>query len=74
MALITHEDCRSYAASADWLGGASKVLSSQSEHLVGAHFLRKEFLPSARLELYRARIVPSGASRGVSFEEISLEA
>ena len=72
--LITHEDCKSYAASAEWLGGLTKVLPAQSEHLMGlAHFLQKEFLPSARMELYRARIVKDGASRGVSFEQINLE-
>jgi hypothetical protein len=69
--LITHEDCKSYAASAEWLGGAARILAAQSDHLIGlAHFLRKEYLPSAQVELYRARIVPDGASRGVVFEPI----
>jgi len=70
--LITHEDCRSYAASAEWLGGAARILPAQSEHLTGlARFLQKEYLPSARMELYRARIVRNGASSGVVFEEIA---
>jgi hypothetical protein len=71
--LITHEDCKSYAASAEWLGGAARILGAQQEHLLGlGRYLLQEFLPSARMELYRARIVPNGAQKGVAFEEITL--
>lgn len=72
--LITHEDCRSYAATAEWLGGVARILDSQREHLVGlARFLKEKYLPSARMELYRARIVANGSSSGVIFESIKLE-
>lgn len=72
--LITHEDCKSYAASAEWLGGAAQILDAQHDHLIGlGQFLLKEYLPSARMELVRARIVPDGASRGVLFEQVDLK-
>ena|SRR5258706_428922 len=70
--LITHEDCKSYAASAKWLGGIDKVLGAQRSHLLGVgQFLQKEYLPSAKIELYRARIVANGTSKGVKFETIT---
>ena len=51
--------------------GLERILSAQREHLAGlGHFLKKQYLPSARIELYQARIVPNGAGRGVSFEPI----
>lgn len=72
--LITHEDCRSYAASAEWLGGVARILDSQREHLIGvARFLKDRYLPFAKIELYRARIVPDGTAQGVAFEPINLD-
>ena len=45
----------------------------KSEHLIGlARFLQAEYLPSASMELYRARIVTNGPVRGVAFEPIDL--
>jgi len=70
--LITHEDCKSYAASADWLGGLSRIFDSQRDHLIGvARFLKEACLPSASVELYRARIVPNGTTSGVTYEPIT---
>jgi len=71
--LITHEDCTSYAASSDWLGGRARILAAQTEHTSGVgRYLLKDCRRSAQVELYRALIVP-GASRGVVFEEIALK-
>jgi hypothetical protein len=72
--LITHEDCKSYAASAEWLGGFARVFDSQREHLIGvARFLKERYLPSARVELYRARIVPNGTTQGIAYEPITFD-
>jgi hypothetical protein len=72
--LITHEDCKSYAASAAWLGGLANVLDAQRDHLVAlGRFIHEEYLPSARVELFRARIVQDSASRGVVFERIDAQ-
>jgi hypothetical protein len=69
--LMTHDDCKSYAESVEWLGGFPAIPAAQRGHLLGlAAFVRKEYLPSARVELYRARIVPKGATHGVAFEAI----
>lgn len=70
--LFTHEECRSYSASLSHLRRFTKVFDAQREHLVQlAKFLMKEYLPSARFELYHASIVPRGSARGVKFVKIS---
>jgi carbonic anhydrase len=70
--LFTHEECRSYAASVKLLRGFTKVFDAQRDHLLKlAKFLASEYLPSARIELYHAAIVPRGSERGVQFQKIS---
>jgi len=70
--LFTHEECRSYAASLKALRKFTAVFDAQRDHLLRlAQFLMKEYLPSARFELYHAAIVPRGSERGVQFRKIS---
>ncbi|MBP6886216.1 MAG: hypothetical protein KBC02_03160 [Candidatus Pacebacteria bacterium] len=70
--LFTHEECRSYAASAKLLRGFTRVSDAQRDHLMKlSKFLMKEYLPGAKFELYHAAIVPRGATRGVQFRTIS---
>ena len=69
--IIDHEDCKGYAAVAQYLGRLIDVQSAQRKYLKAlAKFLAKEFLPQARFELYRARIVQNGTSRAVQFEKV----
>jgi len=70
--LFTHDECRSYSASAKYLQKFTKIFDAQRGHLVQlAKFLMKEYLPGARFELYHAAIVPRGSERGVQFRKIS---
>lgn len=72
--LFTHEDCRSYAQS--WAKGMlrkfSDVVGAQKGHLAAlAGYLKKEYLPKARFELYHAVIVEDAKGRGVKFEKVA---
>ena len=50
--LIAHEECKSYAASAHWIGGLDKVVAAQHEHLIHGYrpifFERNAYPPPDR--------------------------
>jgi hypothetical protein len=73
--LFTHDECRSYAASEKLFRRIRNFVSvsdAQRSHLVAvAKFLKEQFLPGARFELYHAAIVPDGHLRGVQFRRIT---
>ncbi len=68
--LINHDDCKGYEAVSKWLRGLVSI--EQRKHLkMLAEFLRKNYLPNSRLELYQARIVDGlDGKRTVQFEQI----
>lgn len=69
--LINHDDCKGYAHIAQWLKGITNLAGEQRKHLnVLASYIKKEYLPSAKFELYQARIVEDSGTRRIKFESV----
>ena len=69
--IINHDDCRGYSSIAKFLGGLANISTSQRKHLHDmARYIVKEYLPTARLELYQARLVHYNSKRGVRFKRV----
>ena len=69
--IINHDDCKGYSSIANFVGGLTNIPTSQRKHLHGmAHYIIREYLPNARLELYQARLVQDSSSRRIRFEKV----
>lgn len=69
--IINHDDCLGYASVAKFLGGLANISTSQHKHIKGmAGYILREYLPNAQVELYQAKLVQDGESKGVRFERI----
>lgn len=70
--LINHDDCRGYAKVAEYLSRKISLTENQEKHLQDlAGFIRNEYLPGAKFELYQAHIVEQGGTRKVGFEKVA---
>lgn len=69
--LINHDDCKGYADIAKWFRGVTNLAIEQGKHLKAlAGYIRKEYLPGARFELYQAKIVVNDGGKYIKFEKV----